>query len=171
MAEARPTTYADEHASSWQVRFGRPSHEMTTRQLVERLNEAYASEVPVKLHEGPDHIGPGGVPEMTPRFVGYLSTGTGAITAPDDLEPVYEGIYRKPLQRTIAGMKNSTGKVAWWGAIVERIILGGEVPVNAAMAEGSHRFEAVRSANEALAECHRRLTPTKLALPQRERVA
>ena len=170
-ADYGSSTYAGENAASWQVRFGRLSHELTTRELLSELMDAFAAEVPAKLHEGPDHIGEGGTPVMTGAFMGYISTGTGSVTTPDDLEPVYEGIFRKPLQEAIAGMKRSPGKVAWWGLIVERIIIGSQMPANAAMAEGSHRWEAVRTANEALAECHRRLTPVRVALPRKEQVA
>lgn len=173
----RSTTYADEHAASWRLRFGRPSHEMSTRQLVAELLDAYAAEVPTRLHEGPDHIDEGGVPAMTGAFLGYLGSGaTGTVTREPkvdsqgrDLNPVILGEYRKPVQAALEGMRRSRGKVAWWGRIAERVILGSEHPVMAARAEGSHEHEAVRTANEALAECRRRITPDKMALPRRER--
>lgn len=169
---ARSRTYADEHARSWALRFDqRPGH-MTTRALVIELSRALADQTPDRLHEGPSHIDGGGTPAMTGAFMAYLD-GSPMQTVERqqredsqgrELRPVFVGTYRKPLHAAIETMKRSRGKHAWWARIAERIILGSEAPTVAAMAEGSHQYEAGRTANEALSELYRRLTPEKLDL-------
>lgn len=171
----RSASYADEHARSWQVRFGTPTHELSTRALLVRLGEARRAETPMKLHEGPDHVDGGGTPAMTPAFLGYLDSGATGIlerqpktdTQGRPLDPVIVGTYRKPLAAAIESMERCSGRIAWWSRIVHRIIEYGEEPASAAIAEGSHQYEAKRTANEALAECYRRITPDKMALPKR----
>lgn len=173
----RSSTYADEHAASWEVRFGRPAHEMSTKELVAKIMEQLAEEVPTKLHEGPDHIDGGGTPAMTAAFMGYIDGGAIVNRSPRadshgrEFDPIIVGELRKPVQDALATMKRAKGKQAWWGIIAERVILYSEPPVVAAMAEGSHNYEAVRTANEALAELYRRITPDKMHLPRRDAAA
>lgn len=109
---------------------------------------------------------------MTGQFMAYLDGGPmqtierepRADTQGRELRPVFVGTYRKPLHAALETMKRSQGKHAWWARIAERIVLGSEAPTLAAMAEGSHQYEAGRTANEALSELYRRLTPEKLDL-------
>lgn len=160
----RTSTYADEHAASWQVRFSEPTHELSTKALLIRLMENLEAETPVKLHEGPDHIDAGGVPAMTAAFLGHLDSRPNSTVGRPDREAILAGTYRRPMAAAIDSMLRCTGKVAWWGRIVERVLYAGEPPVVAAIAEGSHQYEAARTANEALAEALRRWTPDKMNL-------
>jgi hypothetical protein len=167
----RTRTYADEHATSWQVRFGTPAHELSTRALLARLEENLAAETPVKLHEGPDHIDEGGVPAMTNAFLSHLDSRPNSTVGKPDREAIITGTYRRPMAAAVESMTRCQGKVAWWGRIVVRVLYQGEQPVQAAIAEGSHQYEAARTANEALAEALRRWTPDKMNLAKRDRAA
>jgi hypothetical protein len=130
--------------------------------------ENLADETPSKLHEGPDHIDAGGVPAMTGAFLAHISSyATSTLERPDP-EAIITGTYRRPQAAAIASMLRCTGKVAWWGRIATRVIYGSEMPVAAAIAEGSHPYEAARTANEALSEALRRWTPDKMSLKKRE---
>lgn len=163
----RSATYADEHASSWQVRFGAPTHELSTKALVARIMENLEAETPERLHEGPDHIDAGGTPAMTGAFLAYLDSSRTATLERPDPASIVVGTYRRPQAAAIESMLRSTGKVAWWGRIVVRVIYASELPYEAARAEGSHPYEALRTANEALHEAYRRWTPDKMNLGRR----
>lgn len=167
----RSHTYADEHASSWQVRFGEPTHSLSTKALLARLTENLEAETPVKLHEGPDHIDAGGVPAMTAAFLGHLDSRPNSTVQRPDRDAILAGTYRRPMAAAIDSMLRCTGKVAWWGRIVARVLYAGEAPIVAAIAEGSHQYEAGRTANEALAEAYRRWTPDKMNLRRTENAA
>lgn len=174
----RSSTYADEHAASWRVRFDAPTHELSTKALVTRIVENLAGEAPERLHEGPDHIDAGGVPAMTGAFVAYLdSSVTATVERPEvdkdgnRVDAIVVGEYRRPQAAAIDSMLRCHGKIEWWGRIVERVVYGAESPVTAAIAEGSHPYEAVRTANEALHEAYRRWTPDKMSLAKRETAA
>lgn len=170
--ERRGRTYADENAKSWEIRFGQRDRPMSTKALVTQLAILLAEEVPTKLHEGPDKIDEGGVPAMTGAFEAYLESSAMSVTYREpkvdsqgrELRPVMVGTFRKPVQAAIEGMKRCGGRTAWWGRIAERVVIGSEAPVSAARSEGSHEFEAVRTANEALSELYRRVTPDKMDL-------
>jgi hypothetical protein len=167
----RTTSYADEHAASWQVRFGAPTHELSTKALVARITENLEAETPERLHEGPDHIDAGGVPAMTAAFLAYLGSSRTATVEKPDPDGIVVGTYRRPQAAAIESMLRCTGKVAWWGRIVVRVIYGGEIAAAAAIAEGSHPYEAKRTANEALGEALRRWTPDKMHLAKRSSAA
>lgn len=175
----RSATFADDHAKSWETRFGGRDRPMTTKALVASLASMLAEEVPTKLHEAPDHIGEGGVPVMTAAFQAYLDGNAMATVNRDpktdsqgrELRPVIVGEFVKPVQAAIEGMKRCEGRTAWWGRIAERVVMSSERPVLAALAEGSHQYEAIRTANEALSELYRRVTPDKMALARSETAA
>jgi hypothetical protein len=164
----RTSTYADEHARSMEVRFGPPTHELSTKALLHRLLDNLADETPVKLHEGPDHIDAGGVPAMTGAFMGHLDSRPGSTVGKPQTDAILVGTYRRPQAAAIDSMLRCTGKVAWWGRIAQRVVYRSEPPVTAAIAEGSHPYEAARTANEALAEAYRRWTPDKMSLRKRD---
>jgi hypothetical protein len=176
----RSSTHADQHAASIEIKWRRASSDMTTRELVEYLVTEYADEVPSAIHEGPDHIDAGGVPAMRSNFLAYITSGDGAVIESlprKDAEgveydrPILVGELRKPLQNAVGGMLRGKGKHAWWGRIVGRILFGSEHPKLAAMAEGAHEYQADEAAWAALSECRRRLTPMRMDLVPRERVA
>jgi hypothetical protein len=52
------------------------------REAVRMVRKAYADEVPTKLHDGPDAIGPDGTPRMTARAEGYIFGDERATDAP-----------------------------------------------------------------------------------------
>lgn len=167
----RTATYADEHAKSWSVRFDTPAHELSTKALVARINENLLAETPERLHEGPDHIDAGGVPAMTGAFLAHISNSATSTLERPDPEAIVVGTYRRPQAAAIASMLRANGKTAWWGRIVDRVIYRGESPAAAAIAEGSHPYEAQRTANEALSEAYRRWTPDKMHLAKRDQAA
>jgi hypothetical protein len=106
--------------------FGAPTHELSTKALLVRLMENLEAETPVKLHEGPDHIDAGGVPAMTAAFLGHLDSGPNSTVQRPDKDAILAGTYRRPMAAAIDSMLRCTGKVAWWGRIVERILYAGE---------------------------------------------
>lgn len=167
----RSSTYADEHAASWRVRFDTPSHELSTKALVARIMDNLLAETPEKLHEGPDHIDAGGVPAMTAAFINHIDSRVTSTAGKPDPEAIIVGTYRRPQAAAIDSMLRCKGKVSWWGRIVVRVIYNSEPAFQAAVAEGSHPFEAQRTVNEALAEAYRRWTPDKMHLPRREEAA
>lgn len=152
----RELPYSEPHEASWTARFGGIDRPMTTKVLIAELLRCLGEQTPDRLHEGPDHIDEGGVPAMTGAFLGYLASSDTSSNAVDE--------YRKPLHAALRYMKANPGKHRWWARIAERIILASEPPVLAAMAEGSHEYEAARTANEALSELYRRITPEKMYL-------
>ncbi len=162
--DRRSRAYADEHAESWQVRFGPPVAELSTRALVARLLENLEAETPMKLHEGPDHIDAGGVPAMTHAFEAHLDSRPNSVMGKPEAESIMVGTYRRPMAAAVDSMLRSHGRQRWWGLIVKRVLYQSESPVQAAINEGSHPYEAARTANEALAEALRRWTPDKMNL-------
>lgn len=102
------------------------------REAVRMVQRAYSDEVPPKLHEGPDSIGPDGTPKMTPQAEGYIFGSPGANDDPD----AGMSYYRSPFRAALAGMSKGQETERLIGAIVSHVAIGGQTPYKAAVAAG-----------------------------------
>lgn len=141
----RSTTYADEHAASWLVRFDRPTHEPTSlRGYVRELRDAYEAEVP-KVHQ--HAIDGGGTPAYTPRFEAWL-----------------DGQDDGPFRSCLRGMWRAKDiRTQHRARIVYRAIVGGWSAGEAAMSEGVPDWCADTVAFDALRVTWRRYSSTPIA--------
>jgi len=157
----RSATYAAEHASSWQVRFDRPTHEpRTLRELVRALRTAYAEEVPSRLHNR--DTDEGGHPAWTPEFTRYLA---GADAATDRGDGGTTEVYLTPFRACMAGMMRSSDEATRKrAAIVGHVTITGLGPAEGAMLEGVPEWDAKASAHRALQLYWRRLSGVRLDL-------
>lgn len=122
----RSTTYADEHARTWQVRFDRATPPPGLRALVIDLRRAYQDEVPETLHV--HAVDEGGTPAYTGAFAAFLYASP-AVTDED-------GWYRTPFRRCLAAMTQGGEPAArTMGAIVAHVTVGGEDPEDAVARE------------------------------------
>lgn len=154
----RSAGYAGEHASSWQRRFDRPSHEpRSLHGYVAELREAYAAEIPSRIHV--HDVDAGGTPAFAPAFAAWLY---GSPFATDDT-----GAYTAPLRACLAAMGRGDESSRKRAAVAGRVVLGAG-PVEAAIAEGVPDWCARVVALEALRTTWRRLGHAPLALPKRE---
>lgn len=141
----RSSTYADEHAASWQIAFDRPTHEPTSlRGYVRELRDAYEAECP-KMH-GRD-LGEGGTPEFTERFLAWL-----------------EGQDNGPLRSCLRGMARSADEASRRRAsIAVRVVLGGMKASESAIEEGVPDWCAKTVAYDALRVVWRNYSSTPFA--------
>lgn len=163
----RGTTYADEHAASWQVRFNRPSHETRSlRDLVRDLRRAYADEVPSRIHV--HETDAGGDPAWSPEFTRYITAGDGAT---DRRDAGTTEIYVTPFRACLDTMSRATDPSSQKRAtLVQLCIVGDASPIEAAMAMGVPAWCAKVVAKDALEVFMRRLSDIRLDL-RTERVA
>lgn len=112
----RTSTFATEHAVSWQVRMDRPSHEPTTlRGYVNELRDAYAAEVPARIHV--HSLDGGGTPAFSRAMELFLF-------APDDGTDS-EDNYRAPTRAALRAMRCSPDEATRMDeAIVRRVVCG-----------------------------------------------
>lgn len=159
----RDHTWTEPSQESFRVNWDwRKRQPKDLREAVRIVRAAYASEVPTKLHDGPDAIGEGGTPRMTARAEGYIFGSGMADDAPRDAEtgqrdPI--GYYHAPFRARLAELLGNHAKhpddfdcqdrAHRQGAIVQHIAFGTE-PVEAAMAEGVPLWCALHEAKEAV---------------------
>jgi hypothetical protein len=147
----------------WRKRQPRSLHE-----AVDMVRSLHASEVPSRLHEGPDTIGPDGTPKMTARAEGYIfGSGTGDDAARDaetgQRDPI--GYYHAPFRARLAEMGAGGELERKRAAIVQHVTLGQQAPVEAAMAEGVPSWCARMVAEDALRYFLHSMSDMKLHLP------
>jgi hypothetical protein len=119
----RSSTYADDHARSWTIVFSR--HEPPTlRDLVRELRRAYRMDMPERMHRVA--VDGGGTPSYTGEFAAHLY-GSPMALDPGDQD---HAVYRTPL---LAALHRCTGTR---GAIVRAVVITGDGPVDAALAQG-----------------------------------
>jgi hypothetical protein len=178
----RAAPYAAAHeASVVRAADRRASEPRDLRELVRAVRRAYGDEVPLAIHEGPDRIDAGGTPAMTGSFLAYVD---GAANAVDERTPRHDaagelldrplvvGHYVTPFRAALAGMASPDDEGGRRrAAIVAHVTIGDQGPVDAALAEGVPLWCAREVAERALWIFWRRLTPLRLDLPPRERVA
>jgi hypothetical protein len=163
----RGSPYATEHGTSaYRQADYRRRLPRNLREAVRAVRAAYADEVPTKLHEGPDSIGEDGTPKMTARATGYIF---GNPQASDGDEPVTW--YHSPFRATLSMMANGDESRRRHAAIVSHVTIGGQSPVEAAMAEGVPSWCAGLVGEFALTAFLNSLSGMKVTVPAREDAA
>lgn len=161
IAEARTITFADEHAKA-RVRVFSRTEPTTLRGLVNELRQAYADELPTKLHEGPNHVDGGGTPKFTGSFEHYLYGSPFAIDEDDESSTP---AYLTPFRAMLAGMQKANDPMTQRRArIVAHITIGNQSATDAAIAEGAAELDARLSAMDAMKYAWRRLDAVRLDL-------
>ena len=157
----RSSTYADQHAASWQVRFNRPSHERRSlRDLVRDLRRAYADEVPSRMHV--HDVDGGGTPALSPEFKAYLMGPDDATDKRDDgTTEILWWPFRTALQKMLA--ETDAGMVQR-ARLTEAVVVTGLGPIDAAIALGVPDWAARDVAEKSLEIFWKRLSDVKLYL-------
>lgn len=109
------------------------------REVVRAVCMAYADEPPMKLHEGPDSIGPDGTPKMTTRAEGYIfgaASGSDARIDPETGQLDALGYFHSPFRAALDNLAHGNETARKRGRIVARIAIDGQGPTEAAIAEG-----------------------------------
>jgi hypothetical protein len=166
----RNSPYAEPHQESIRRAWDAPKRDPATMRLgslVETVRAAFAEEVPLRLHEGPDAIGEGGTPNMHPAFIRYVdapTAGDGGYTLDPDtgqkLRPLAE-FYLTPARAALHHLDRDNPKRA---AVVRHIALGSMAPVAAVMLEDVPYWCARIVAEETLRSFLRSITDMKVNL-------
>lgn len=139
------------------------------REAVRMVRRAYSDEVPTKLHEGPDSIGPDGTPKMTTRAEGYIfGSAQGSDRTDADQMMSY---YHSPFRAMLDHMQHGDASMRRRAAIVSHITIGSQGPVQAAIAEKAHPLDAKLVAEDAIRSFLRSMTDMKLHLGRENAVA
>ncbi len=166
----RPYTSASE--MSFTVAFDYHNREpKDLREATRMVRAAYADEVPMRLHEGPDSIGEGGTPKMDARAEGYLFGHDQAgheRPDPETGERPAMDYYRTPFRAALDHWQHKDPQLA---AFVSHVALGGQGPIQAAMTEGAPRWCARDAAEGALRRFLRSLSDVKVDVAKRPEVA
>lgn len=164
----RDHSYSDTHAASVRVQFDwRQRQPKSLREAVSMARALHAAEVPSKLHEGPDSIGPDGTPKMTARAEGYIFGDERSDDAPRNPEtgardPI--GYYHAPFRARLAEMDRGDERTKKRAAIVAHVTIGGQSPVEAAISEGVPSWCAGEVAEKALMAFLHSMSDMKLHL-------
>ena len=137
----RDSPYTGQHAASTSVAWDYRRRQPDDLRSAERaVRQAYADEVPTKLHEGYDSIGEGGTPKMTARAEGYLFGSPTSDDAGRDAETGQRdvvGYYHAPFRAALWHMAHSSREAhRRHAAIVSHVTIGQQSGVAAAIAEG-----------------------------------
>lgn len=116
------------------------------REAVRLCRKAYVDEVPTRLHE--HQIGEGGTPQMTSEAVRYLDS-PGASDAPRGERPLVSH-YLTPFRAALDRLDKGSPSERRRAAIVRHVTIGSQSPVQAAVAERAHPFDAKLVAEDAL---------------------
>jgi hypothetical protein len=138
------------------------------REAVDMARQLHAAEVPSKLHEGPDSIGPDGTPKMTARAEGYIfgsGTSDDAPRNPETNERDPVGYYHAPFRARLAEMSAGMEVDRKRAAIVQHVTIGARSPVEAAIAEGVPSWCARLVAEDALRAFLHSMSDMKFHLP------
>lgn len=169
MLANRGRTFAGPSADSFRVAWDwRKRQPRDLREAVRIVRAAYASEVPTKLHDGPDAIGEGGTPRMTARAEGYIFGSGMADDALRDAEtgqrdPV--GYYHAPFRARLAELYRGDERARKCAAIVSHVTIGQQGPQQAAIAEGVPSWCATLVARDALFFFIHSMSDLRLHLP------
>jgi hypothetical protein len=132
------------------------------------VRAAYSSEVPSKLHDGPDVIGPDGTPRMTARAEGYIF-GNGRADDAENGDMI--GYYHAPFRARLAEMSSGDERERKRAAIVSHVSIGSQPPVEAAISEGVPAWCAKLVAEDALRFFLHSMSDLRLHLPSTEPLA
>lgn len=146
----------------WDYRMRRPNG---IREAVDIVRQAYADEVPLRLHDGFNAIGEGGTPRMAQRMEAYLDDDDRAGTGRPDPEtgerPAMEE-YKTPFRAALASYEPTRRK------IIEHVAIGSMGPIEATIKEGVPPAFARLCAEDALLGFVRNLTDVKINVAKSE---
>lgn len=152
----RDHTFTEASRSSFTVSWDWHKREpKDLREAVRMVRQAYADEVPMRLHEGYDAIGEGGTPKMDVRAEGYLFGRDDAGEARPGETPAID-YYRTPFRATLSRYETHRK------AIVEHVAIGSMNPVSAAITEGVPYWCARMVAEDTLRGFLRSLSDVKV---------
>jgi hypothetical protein len=152
-------------AVAWDWRKRQPKN---LREAVDMCRSVYASEVPTKLHDGPDAIGLDGTPRMSARAEGYIFGDPRSDDAGRDAESGQRdliGNYHAPFRARLAEMSAGSELDRKRAAIVSHVTIGSQGPVEAAVAEGVPSWAAGIIARDALFAFLHSMSDIRLHLP------
>lgn len=132
-------------------------------EAVDMVRQAYADEVPVRLHEAA--IGEGGTPRMTHRMESWLDDDPRAgheRRDPETCERPALDEYKTPFRACLASYEPNRARV------IEHVAIGSMGPVQAAISEGVPRWCARLVAQDTLFGFLRNLSDVKVDLAKRE---
>lgn len=162
----RGAPYSAESAASFHLAWDfRRREPRDLRDAVRQVRLAYSDEVPAKLHEGADSIGPDGTPRWTAKAEGYVfgsPSGDDAQRNPETGERDILGYFHSPFRACLFNMAHGDAVTQRLGRIVEHVAIGGQGPADAAIAEGAHPHDAKDTAEKALRACLRNLSAIRL---------
>ena len=159
--ERRGRTYADPNAASLSVQWDWHRRQpRDLREAVRMVRQAYADEVPAKLHEGA--LADDGTPKMTNQAEGYIFGNPTRTDAGHDLDPPLLSYYLTPFRATLAEMERGDPQSKRRAAIVRHVTIGSQGPQEAAIAEKAHPFDAKLVAEDALRSFLRRLSDVRV---------
>lgn len=162
----RETPYTEAHRNSWSLKMQR-TRPPRPRELLHLLRQAYADEVPARIHSH-DTDG-GGDPAWSPEFTRYL-TGSDFSTDRNDVGTTE--VYATPFRACMASMSRSAHEgTRRRAAIVFRAVVAGDDLSTAAMIEGSPEWDAPACGARALELFWTRLSDIRLDLRQTETAA
>ena len=167
MRRSAPYTAAAEASVkvAWDWRQRQPK---SLREAVNMARQLHAAEVPSKLHEGPDSIGPDGTPRMTARAEGYIfgsGTSDDAARNPETGERDPVGYYHAPFRARLAEMGCGDEQSRKRAAIVQHVTIGAQGPVEAAVSEGVPSWCAKLVAEDALRAFLHSMSDMRFHLP------
>lgn len=163
----RSTPYSEASGVSFQVRWSFDKRIPTSlREATDMVRQAYADEVPTKLHEAA--LGEGGTPNMTPKFVAYLDNDDRAGTErrdPETGERAALDFMQTPFRGSLAGYEPLRA------ALVEKVAIGSMGPIQAAISVGVPPPFARLVAEDTLFGFLRNLSDIKVNLAKRQEAA
>ena len=156
--ERRSAPYSASSGQSFTVAWNYHNRTPTTlSEAVNMIRQAYADEVPLRLHEGYDSIGEGGTPQMHQRFVSYLDDADDAGTTRGEALD----FMKTPFRGTLASYEPNRRRV------IEAVAIGSKGPVQAVVAEGVPAWCARIVAEDTLFGFLRNLSDVKVAIAKR----
>jgi hypothetical protein len=137
------------------------------REACRMVRKAYSDEVPTKLHDGPDAIGPDGTPRMSAQAEGYIFGRADAsdVRATED-DPVMVSYLLTPFRATLAEMERGDPCNRRRARMIAHMTFGSMGPAEAAITEQAHPMDAKDVAELALRAFLRRLSDMRLNVPQ-----
>jgi hypothetical protein len=165
----REHSYSDASGVSFRLNWDWHNREpKDLREAVRMVRQAYADEVPAKLHNG--DLADDGTPKMTPQAEGYIFGREDAGEArrtEDDPAPMLD-FYRTPFRAALSHLERTSPPRA---AIVQSVSMGSAMPMQATIATGVPAWCAKVVAEDTLRSFLRNLTDVKVHLPREAEAA
>lgn len=159
----RDHTYTEASSASFTVAWDWHNRQpQDLREAVRMVRQAYADEVPTKLHEGPDSIGDDGTPKMAARAMGYIFGSPWADDAKRGEDPLITYL-QAPFRALLADWQRHRPEYA---KIVSHVAIGRMPPRMAAELESVPAYCSKIVATDALFSFLAKLTDIKVNAPR-----